>query len=154
MAATARKPIRNGDLKKILPMKESLDLAKQVESNMHLIERSSMAAASAIAESCNRIVAQWGNACTNGVGAHVAGGEKSVSNVFGIGQELVEGYHQIAKDLFELSREAMECRSFDEFYSVQRRAATQIMGHWMGEMRRINGNFSYGNNPFCMLPPD
>lgn len=154
MAATARKPITNGDLKRILPMKKGLDFAKHVEDNIHLLERSSIETASAMAEGCKQVIEHWGEACTNGIHSCVANSNQSLSGFFGVSQGLCEGCHKAAKDLLALSRETMECRSIDQFYNLQRKTASLIMEHWMEELRRINCAVSYGYSPMCVLPPD
>lgn len=154
MAATARKSIKNDDLKRLLPVKESINFTKQLEDNVHQFERSSVESANAVVASCTHVAEQWSGACSQGFHTCLANSEKSLANMVEATQSVVEAYHKIAADLMQLSKDALDCRSFDEFYNLQRKTASLVMNDWMQELGHLNHHIAYCYGPVCVLPPD
>ncbi|MFZ4540963.1 MAG: hypothetical protein ACOYNL_04010 [Rickettsiales bacterium] len=153
MAGTARKTIRNGDLKKIIPVKQALELTKQVEIKVHGFECAALESIARIAENCCRMAEQWGGVCPGAI-SFIESGHKSLHAVFGLSHNAVEEFHKAAGDLMQITREATDCRSFDELYNLQRKAVRVITKRWLEELHHLNCALFGSYGATCVLPPD
>ena len=151
----AHKPIANEDLKRVLPLEHNLKLVEQVETNMHAFEKASMAGIEAAAAGYKTMAELWKNSCAKGWGSCMEGSEKSVTDTVGMGYGFLEGWQKMDGELMTMWREAIECRSIDELYNLQRRTVALMMGDWLQAVQRATCNATAHMAPvMCMLPPD
>lgn len=154
MAATARKSIRNDDIKKVLPLEKGLKLATHIENNIHALERSGLAGMAAVASNYKQMEDFWRSVCSSGIHPSACDSVHSVNKTLGMGQGLVEAWHKIGNDYLTMCQEAIECRSFDELFNLQRKTATMMMGDWMHELQRASCVSMPGAVAVCPLPMD
>src|SRR5690348_11260516 len=98
MAAT-HKSLTNNDLKHVLPVKQGMKLASQVEENIYALDRSGLAGMASVAANYRKLAELWEYNYTKSIHICATSNGKSVTDLCSVEQCLVEGWHKLENDL-------------------------------------------------------
>lgn len=156
MAATGRKkkPYRNDDIEKILPLKESISTLERAEKNLHDIDKKSLESGAKAVDDCYDMLQKLGGAVP-GMAQLLADNKKLCAAFYRVGNEMNEFCYHLMSDSMLVARELIGCQSADEFYTLQRMATNQLSKRYIKEISRL-GCMAIGDveEELCLLPPD